>query len=182
MLTTTPVQEAQMQDTPAGRVPEGDGWFIVNVADGRAIDSPDFGKACVFEGPDHRFEEFGINVHVLEPGQPNCRYHKENVHEVFLLISGEAIAIVEGVEHPLRKGDFFSAAPGTAHLLVGAGNGPCSILMVGTRPQGGEELLYPANETAAKYGGSAEVDTPSPEEAYANTQPRELKPLGMIPW
>jgi hypothetical protein len=38
--------------------------------------------------------------------------------------------------------------------------------MAGVRPEE-EQLLYPASELAARYGASAEEDTPDPKQAYA---------------
>ena len=38
--------------------------------------------------------------------------------------------------------------------------------MAGARSKD-EQLLYPKSDLAAKYGASAEVDTPDPKQAYA---------------
>jgi uncharacterized cupin superfamily protein len=50
--------------------------------------------------------------------------------------------------------------------MVGSGDGPCVVLMIGAR-NADEELFYPVSELAAKYGASADEGTPSPEVAYA---------------
>lgn len=175
------IEEAALTETEAGLVPEGEGWFVVNVAEGRGMRSDRFGSACVFEGVDAgRFPEFGLNVRVLQPGQPNSLYHREDAQEAFLVVRGEAIAIVEDQERRLRTGDFLHAPPGTAHVLVGAGDGPCAILMVGTRKHP-ETLLYPVSEVAARYGASVEEETPDESAAYAGTPPPEPGPIG-TPW
>ena len=70
-----PVPEAPLTASPAGRVPEADGWFIVNVADGAGSESDRFGRKCRFEAREPGFPEFAINVRILEPGQPNGLYH-----------------------------------------------------------------------------------------------------------
>jgi uncharacterized cupin superfamily protein len=58
----------------------------------------------------------------------------------------------------------------TAHITIGAGEGPCAILMVGTRsPQA--TIHYPLDPLAAKYDASVAVPTDSPREAYAKTPP-----------
>jgi hypothetical protein len=49
---------------------------------------------------------------------------------------------------------------------VGAGDGPCVILMAGARSKD-EQLLYPVSELAGRYGASAEEETPDPKQAYA---------------
>jgi uncharacterized cupin superfamily protein len=162
-------EEAQLREGEAGLVPEGDGWFIVNVADAQGMQSERFGRACIFEG-EAKFPQFGINIRVLEPGEPNCLYHRESPQEAFLVLSGECIAIVEEQERPMSTGDFLYAPPGTAHVFVGAGEGPCTILMVGTRdPQ--EEVQYPVSEVAARHGASAERETGDPKVAYAGRKP-----------
>ena len=175
-----PVPEAQLSDSPAGRAAETDGWFIVNVADGAGMHTNRFGDACRFEVAAGRFPEFGINVRVLAPGQPNCMYHREDAQEAFLVLSGECIAIIEEEERRMRTGDFLYTPPGTAHVVVGAGDGPCAVLMVGTRKEP-EELLYPVSPVAARYGASVEEETSDEEAAYAGVE-GELRPLGRVPW
>jgi uncharacterized cupin superfamily protein len=109
---------------------------------------------------DEGFEDYGINVHVIQPGQPNAMYHAENRQEDFLVLHGECIAIIEDVEHHLRTWDFVHCPRGTRHVFVGAGDGPCAILMVGARPSDAE---YPPSEVAARYGAAAaDPDNPYP--------------------
>jgi hypothetical protein len=52
--------------------------------------------------------------------------------------------------------------------------------MVGTR-QDPEHLLYPVSEVAARYGASAERETPDEHEAYGDTKKLEPRPIG-VPW
>jgi uncharacterized cupin superfamily protein len=164
-MDRSPVSEAKLIDTPAGRKAAGPGWFVVNISDAAAIDTPNAGQGWPFEAAEGRFPHFGINVQVLNPGEPNAKYHAEEGQEAFLVLSGEARLIVENEERILRQWDFFYAPPWTEHVFVGAGEGPCAILMVGAR-NAGEGLIYPRNETAAKYDGSADQTTEDPEEAY----------------
>ena len=159
------VEEAGLARTESGLVPEGEGWFVVNARESRWWHHDTFGPAVTFEG-EARFPDFGINIQVLSPGQPNCLYHRENAQEDFLVLSGECLLLIEGEERPLKQWDFVHCAPRTEHVFVGAGSGPCAILMVGARPDP-EELFYPAAEVARKHNAGAEQDTPSPEEAYA---------------
>ena len=81
----------------------------------------------------------GINIQVLQPGEPNCMYHGETGQEDFLVLSGECLLLIEGEERPLKQWDFVHSPPWTEHVFVGAGDGPCVILMVGARPEN-EEL------------------------------------------
>jgi uncharacterized cupin superfamily protein len=181
-LSLEPVSETPLTREPSGGLrPAGDGWFVVNVAEAHATHSDRFGTSSRFEHrPEVEFPEFGFNVRVLEPGQPASLYHRENAQEVFLVLSGECVAIVEEEERPLRKGDLLYVPAGTAHVLVGAGNGPSTVLMAGTRKDP-EELLYPVSDAAARFGASAERETSSEAEAYAGAPSPRPVDLG-LPW
>ena len=142
--------------------------FIVNVAEARALSHVQGGTYVPFEPPDARFPDFGINIHVLEPNQPNGKYHSENAQEDFLVLAGECRLILEGEERSLRAWDFVHCPAGTEHIFVGTGERPCAILMVGTRRGDDEVLDYPPNELAARYGASVAERTASAREAYAD--------------
>ena len=61
-------------DSPAGRAAETDGWFVVNVAEAAGVHTDRFGARRAASRSRRRgSREFGINVRVLQPGQPNCR-------------------------------------------------------------------------------------------------------------
>jgi uncharacterized cupin superfamily protein len=171
--------EARLNQTPEGLTPETDGWFIVNIADARGMEQEHFGQAVRFEGATE-FPSFGINVRRLAPGQPNCYYHRESNAEAFIVLDGECVAIVEDQERPMRKGDFLYAPAGTAHVLVGAGEEPCAILMVGARAPT-EEVEYPVSEVAAQHGASVEEETDSAAIAYGDETPPEPARLP-LPW
>jgi uncharacterized cupin superfamily protein len=160
------IREAQVAQTEIGLVPETEGWFVVNARDARWSHHDTFGSSVTFEGDDLFFPDFGINVQVLMPGQPNCMYHGENAQEDFLVLSGECLLVIEGEERPLRQWDFVHCPAWTEHVFVGAGSGPCAILMVGARPDP-EEFRYPASEVAGAYGASVAEETSSPREAYS---------------
>lgn len=164
-------EQATMVEAGHGVRPKGGGWFVVNMAESAWQASARFGRWCSFEG-DTRFSQLGINVHVLEPGQPACMYHRESSQEDFLVLSGECLLIVEEEERLLRQWDFVHCAPGTAHVFVGRGTGPCAILMVGNR-SGDKQLEYPVSAVAAKHGASVEAATNDPRQAYAGTVPPE---------
>jgi uncharacterized cupin superfamily protein len=168
------VPEAPLADGGSGLAPAGDGWFVVNVRDTEWWDGEAFGSGCVFETREHGFPQFGINVTVMQPGQPNCLYHSESSQEAFLVLSGECRLLVEGEERLLRAWDFFHCPAGVEHVFVGAGDGPCVVLMAGARSKE-EQLLYPRSELAARYGASAEEETPDPKQAYAPYERAERK-------
>jgi uncharacterized cupin superfamily protein len=175
------VEKAGLAQTENGLVPKGGGWFVVNAREAPWWHSDAFGSACTFEG-EVRFPDLGINIQVLRPGQPNCMYHGENAQEDFLVLYGECLAIVEGEERPLKQWDFVHCPAWTQHVFVGAGDGPCAILMVGRRPEE-EELLYPVSEAALKHNAGVEEETTSGREAYARfpKSAEEAMPEGALP-
>ncbi len=176
--------EARLDDSGSGLTPGSDGWFVVNVRDAEWVTSETFGSGCGFESQQSEFQQLGINLSVLEPGEPNCLYHSESQQEGFLVLSGECRLLVDGEERPLRPWDFFHCPAGTEHVFVGAGDGPCSILMVGARSED-EQLFYPLSELAARYGASAEEETSDPRQAYARferAKPGRPSYWDRLPW
>lgn len=141
-------------------------WYVVNLGEAQAYRHADFGSAVVFESDDLPFEQFAINVRWLEPGQPASIYHSEAAQEAYLVIWGEATLIVEDTERPLRAWDFVHLPPETPHALAGAGEGPCAVVMVGTRLSD-PGLSFPVSEAAARYEASVEKETSDRAEAYA---------------
>jgi uncharacterized cupin superfamily protein len=128
------------------------------------------------------FEQLGFRLAVLEPGQTGL-YHAEENQEAFLVLSGECRLLVEEQERPLRTWDFFHCPAWTEHAFVGAGEGPCVLLMTGARSTPG--VRYPASELAARYGASVAEETTDPDEAYADVEPfrRERPPSWpRLPW
>ena len=109
-------------------------------------------------------------------------YHAENGQEDFLVLYGECIVLIEEEERPLKQWDFVHCPPWTRHVFVGAGDGPCAILMVGRRPEQ-EELLYPVSELARKYDAGVEEETTTGREAYASfpKSVEEPMPEGALP-
>jgi uncharacterized cupin superfamily protein len=178
------VPEAPLEESGSGLAPAGDGWFVVNVRDTAWVTTETFGSTGVFESPKSWLPQVGIHLRVLEPGQPNGLYHSESQQEAFLVLSGECRLLVEGEERLLRPWDFVHSPAGTEHIFVGAGEGPCVILMAGARTDD-EQLHYPVSELAARYGASAEAETNDPDQAYARFEQYQLKrpaSWDRLPW
>ncbi|MDQ6803536.1 MAG: cupin domain-containing protein [Actinomycetota bacterium] len=153
--------------------------LIVNVADARAFSHSHTGSVVLFEPDGIRWPDTGVNIQVLQPGQPNCRYHSEPVQEDFLVLHGECIVILDGEERSLRQWDFVHCPPGVDHVFVGAGEGPCAVLMIGSRRE--DVAHYPVNDVAARYGASVTEATDDPDEAYADWRQEPDRPIS-APW
>jgi uncharacterized cupin superfamily protein len=171
-------KEAKLKRTKHGLVPSGRGWFVVNAMKARWWRSKRFGRTCVFEG-NERFPHLGVNLSILEPGQPNCMYHRESDQEDFLVLAGRCRLLIDEREVTLKAWDFVHCPPGTNHVFVGAGSGPCAILMMGAR-RPGTTLTYPASPLAHRYGASVAKRTHSPTVAYRDS-PRWLSTRGRWP-
>ena len=154
-----------------------DGAFVVNAREVTWRGREGLGRWANLEG-DAEFEELGFQLVVLDPGVPACMYHGESTQENFLVVSGECVLVIEGEERRLKQWDFVHCPSMTEHVFVGAGDGPCAIVMVGARvwKEREEEIIYPANDVAAKHGASVFADTPNPDEAYGRFTRREPGP------
>jgi uncharacterized cupin superfamily protein len=144
-----------------------DDWFVRNLRETTWWDRGPRGFVTeLVEGDD---VQVGVNLFVLEPGQPMSMYHWEADQEGFLVLSGEATLIVDGEEVPLKQWDYVHCPPGVPHTRIGAGNGPCAILAIGAREHqhgtgwGG----YPYSDLAMKHDASAEEETTDADAAYA---------------
>jgi uncharacterized cupin superfamily protein len=159
------VPEAQLKSSDGGLEPAGQGWFVLNARDAKWLDGH-FGAYTRFENRESaRFERLGFNIGVLSPGQAACYYHGEDDQEDFLVLQGECRLLIEGEERLLKQWDFVHCPAWTEHVFVGAGAGPCALLAVGTRTDGG--VVYPRSELALKYQAGVEETTDEPGRAYA---------------
>ena len=130
------------------------GWFVVNASDARWLDNDAFGAYTRFEGEGARFEQVGINISVLQPGQPMALYHGEEDQEDFLVLSGTAVLVVEGQERPLEQWDFVHCPPWTEHVIVGAGERQCGgeLRVPACERDVGAPLFFFASQGACEVG------------------------------
>ena len=171
------VPESTPEQTEHGLVPKSDGWFVLNLRDASWRHAVGRGAVCValddFEGERHA-GQLGINPFVLGPGEPMALYHWEGDQEGLLVVSGEAVLIVEGEERQLRAWDFVHCPPHTKHVIVGAGDGPCVVIAVGARAHDGQpdSLGFTVEEVARRHGASVADDTMDGGVAYDPLPPR----------
>jgi uncharacterized cupin superfamily protein len=153
--------------------------FVMNVGAARALSHSRRATMLTFEPDDSPWADTGVNIQIMMPGQPNCRYHSEPVQEDFLVLHGECIVILDGEERRLRQWDFVHCPAGTEHVFVGAGEGPSAVLMIGSRRE--DAAHYPVNDVAAKYDASVTTATDRPAEAYADWRREPRRPT-RNPW
>jgi uncharacterized cupin superfamily protein len=171
------VPEAPLEQTRHGLVPNGDGWYVLNAREAQWRHGAGRGWICDFEG-EPGFPQLGINLFVLERGEPMSMYHWEADQEDFLVLAGEPLLIVEGEERPLRRWDFVHCPAETKHVIVGAGEAPCVVLAVGARERstGPDWGGYTVDEAALRHGAGVEQETTDEIQAYAPFPRREPAP------
>jgi uncharacterized cupin superfamily protein len=169
------VPEAELKQTDEGLVPSSEGWFVLNAREARWYHTEGRSAICDFEG-EVDFEQLGLNVSVLEPGQFMAMYHWEVDQEDFLVLSGEATLIIEGEERPLRAWDFVHCPSRAKHTIVGAGSGPCIVVAVGARQfqEGPDWGGYTVDEAARRHGAGVDEETNEPQKAYAPYTRRQI--------
>jgi uncharacterized cupin superfamily protein len=172
------VPEAPLEQTEHGLAAAGEGWFVLNARAARWRHSEARRASLRFEG-ETDFPQVGIILIVIWPGEPMAMYHWETDQEDFLVLAGEALLIIEGEERPLRQWDFVHCPAETKHVIVGAGDVPCTVLAVGARehqtiraPDGTLQWTedwgaYAVDEAALRHGAGVEVETTDEEQAYA---------------
>jgi uncharacterized cupin superfamily protein len=168
------VPESKLEKTEHGLVPKGEGWFVLNLRDAVWRHADGRGAVCVvlddFEG-ERQADQLGVNPFVLGPGEAMAMYHWEADQEDFLVVSGEAILIVEGEERRLGAWDFVHCPPHTKHVIVGASSDPCLVIAVGARER--DSLGFTADDVAKRHGASVEEDTTDGGLAYASVPRRQ---------
>jgi uncharacterized cupin superfamily protein len=149
-------------------VPDGEGWFVLNAREAGWYQRDGRGQVVRFDG-EPEFPQYGVNLFVLAPAEPMSMYHWEADQEDFLVLSGEALLIIEGEERTLRRWDFVHCPPETKHVIVGAGDGPCVVLAIGARHHqaGADWGAYPVESAAIERGAGVDEETADPKRAYA---------------
>ncbi|HET6509372.1 MAG TPA: cupin domain-containing protein [Baekduia sp.] len=159
-------------------------WFVVNATEKPWEAAPGWGRSVAFDTRDAPFPDYGINIHVLEPGERSTMYHGEAAQEGFLVLSGSPTLIVEGEERVLKAWDYVHCPAWTRHAFANASDAPCTILMTGARSAGVEpDCVYPVDPVAQRHGAGVRDETPDPSVAYAEKPRDEEEPYrrGTLP-
>ena len=188
------VSEAEFKKVEYGLVPTGPGWYVLNAREAAWFDKKGRGFEAALESRGY-FDQIGISLYVLRPGEPMAMYHWETDQEDFLVVSGEALLIIEGDERSLRQWDFVHCPPQTKHAIVGAGDVASVIFAAGAREhhtyRDADGVLhgkpdwgsYAVDEAALRHRAGVTQETTESTTAYADFTKREPMPYrdGQLP-
>lgn len=115
-----------------GRYPDSDEAF----SSGRAI-----GKAA-------GLLKIGLHVERVPPGHRTSLPHAEKEEEEFVyVLEGVVDAWIDGVLHPMKKGDLaaFPCGTGISHTFLNNGREDALLLVGGERAKSENKIVYPLN-------------------------------------
>jgi mannose-6-phosphate isomerase-like protein (cupin superfamily) len=88
-------------------------------------------------------------AHAVDIDGAREHYHKKGT-ELYYVLEGEGSVVLDGVEHPVRKGSLVQIPPGVVH----GARGRMRVLVIGIPDISDEDLYFP--EGAAELGPSVQ--------------------------
>jgi uncharacterized cupin superfamily protein len=148
-------------------VPVTAGWFVLNVCDARWLHNR-MRSVCRFggEGEAH-FDDLGVSLFWLQPGQAMSLYHHEAGQEDFVVLAGRCTLVIEGQQRPLHAWDFVHCPPRTAHTIVAAGDVSALVFAVGARKEKGS-ARYPVDPVAVAHGAGIPDESTTAQDLYGS--------------
>ncbi|MBV9683404.1 MAG: cupin domain-containing protein [Solirubrobacterales bacterium] len=157
------MREALLEDG----VPVTAGWFVVGVRDAQWLHNR-MRSVCRFGGQgDAHFDDLGVSLYWLPPGQPMSLYHHEAGQEDFLVLAGACTLIIAGQERPLVRWDLVHCPPRTPHTIVAAEGQPALVFAVGARKEKGS-ARYPVDPLAIAHGAGVSDESTTAQDIYAS--------------
>jgi len=86
---------------------------------------------------------FGVNMVEIAPGEALTEHDElgRDQEEVFIVISGAAIVVVDGDEHEAPAGTFVRVDPNLRRNVRNAGDGPATVLIASAPRTSGYEPM-----------------------------------------
>jgi len=92
----------------------------------------------------------------IEPHQRTATSYHKLAEELYLVLSGSGVAVLNGVEYELRTGDFLRLPPGTTHAFI-TGDEALVMLDVHTPGSRPDRDVYFVGETPHGFSVTAPV-------------------------
>jgi mannose-6-phosphate isomerase-like protein (cupin superfamily) len=77
-------------------------------------------------------------AHAVDIDGAHEHYHKRST-ELYYVLEGEGTVVLDGVEHPVRKGSIVHIPPGVVH----GAKGRVKVLVIGIPDVADDDLFYP---------------------------------------
>ena len=86
---------------------------------------------------------FGLNIVDVAPGGgiPEHTETERDQEEVFIVIDGDATAVIDGVEYPAPRGTFVRVAPEVRRTIRNTGDSPARVMIVSAPRTSGYEPM-----------------------------------------
>jgi quercetin dioxygenase-like cupin family protein len=86
---------------------------------------------------------FGMNVVDIGPGGgiPEHDETERDHEELFVVIDGEATAVIDGMEHPAPRGTFVRVAPEVRRTIRNDGSDPARVMVISAPRTSGYEPM-----------------------------------------
>lgn len=82
---------------------------------------------------------FGYNLVEIAPGGqiPEHDESGSGQDELYAILEGEAVLVIDGEEHPAPAGTFASIGPAVSRTILNRSGAPVTALLIGVQPDGG---------------------------------------------
>jgi uncharacterized cupin superfamily protein len=86
---------------------------------------------------------FGVNLVEIPPGEsiPEHDETGREQEEMFFVVSGDAVLVIDGEDHPAREGTFARLAPAHRRTVRNDGGEPASVLIVSAPTSSGYQPM-----------------------------------------
>jgi uncharacterized cupin superfamily protein len=88
-------------------------------------------------------EAFGYNLVEIAPGGqiPEHDEGQSGQVELYAILEGEAVMLLNGEEHPAPAGTFASIEPAATRQILNRSHAPVTALLIGVQPEGSYEPM-----------------------------------------
>jgi uncharacterized cupin superfamily protein len=88
-------------------------------------------------------QAFGYNLVEIGPGGqiPEHDERQSGQVELYAILEGEAVMLLDGEEHPAPAGTFASIEPAATRQILNRSEAPVLALLIGVEPEGGYEPM-----------------------------------------
>jgi quercetin dioxygenase-like cupin family protein len=134
----SPVVPATKESTMS----EGDGYTVMKLTDFEEMEGS---GACTWRLARKSLDvgAFGMNLVDVGPGG-NIPEHTEedrDHEEVFIVLEGDAVAVLDGTDQPAPKGTFVRVSPHVRRTIRNDGDSPARVLIVSAPRESGYEPM-----------------------------------------